>query len=179
MKDSTARWCSRHATSLIALAISLVFSLRFLKTLPFSGNTRLSNYETVMSLASVFIYNREPFSFPLGAIRGLTFPFQDANIGNVGGIPLFGVFFKALGKVIPYFETFDFFVLIELLSCCVTASLAQKILMNIGVLRREYQALGALLASTSLLFLIRSAWLQPFCVISFPLFMAWIYHTQH
>ena len=160
-------WCS--------LLVTGIYSVRFLDVLPFMGTTRLFNYETAMSLISVFIYNREPFSFPIGTIRELTFPFQDANIGSVGGIPLFAIFFKALGKIVPYFQTFDFFPLIELISCFATAFFTQKILLAHGVSRRGFLLLGALLTATSFLILNRSAWTQVFCVLSFPLFTAWIY----
>ncbi len=175
MKESIADWCSRHSTALISLLVTAIFCIRFLYVLPFSGNTRVFNYETVTSLASIFIYNSEPISFPLGTIKGLTFPFHDANIGNVGGMPLFALVFKFLGRVIPYFRTFDFFVLIELICCFVTAWFAQKILKSLGVLDRRMLAAGALLLGTSFLFLNRSAWLQAFCVASFPLFLAWTY----
>ncbi len=175
MKDSFARWCSRHATALIAFAVTLVFTIRFLNTLPFSGYTRLFNYETVMSLVSVFIYNREPFSFPLGSIKGLTFPFEDANVGNVGAIPLFAVLVKALGKLIPFFRTFDYFVAIEIVSCFASAFFSQRILILLGVERKAILAFGSLITATSFIVFNRSDWMQPFCVAAFPIYMAWIY----
>ncbi|HJZ12276.1 MAG TPA: hypothetical protein VJ521_09005 [Acidobacteriota bacterium] len=64
----------------VALGIAALFSIRFLNCLPFSGFTRVFNYETVSTLTSFFIYAREPFSFPLGSIKGLTFPFAYANV---------------------------------------------------------------------------------------------------
>lgn len=159
----------------VALGIAALFSIRFLNCLPFSGFTRGFNYETVSTLTSFFIYAREPFSFPLGSIKALTFPFEDANVGNVGAIPLFAMSFKALGKIFPYFQTFDYFVLLEILSCFLTAFFAQKVLVTLGVHRTVFRALGALLMGTSFLLLTRSGWLQPFCVVAFPLFTAWIY----
>lgn len=159
----------------VAVGIAALFSVRFLNCLPFSGFTRVFNYETVSTLTSFFIYAREPLSFPLGSIKGLTFPFEDANVGNVGAIPLFAVSFKALGKIFPYFQTFDYFVLLEILSCFLTAFFAQKALVTLGIHRTVFRALGALLMGTSFLLLTRSGWLQPFCVVAFPLFTAWIY----
>ncbi len=168
-------WALRHATFFTAIGITIIFMIRFLNALPFSGNTRIFNYETITTLASIFIYNNEPFSFPLGTIKGLTFPYQDANIGNVGGIPLFALVFKGLGKLIPYFRTFDYFILVEIVSCFFTAFFSQKVLLRLGVRHRTILILGALLTATSFLLLTRSAWLMPFCVASFPLAAAWIY----
>jgi len=159
----------------IAAAIAVLFSIRFLYCLPFSGFTRGFNYESVTTLVSFLIFAQEPWSFPVGVIKDLAFPFQDANIGNVGALPLFALSFKALGTVASYFQAQDYFILVEILSCFLTAFLAQKILASIGVPGKALRALGALLTGTSFLLLTRSEWLQPFCVVSFPLFMAWIY----
>jgi hypothetical protein len=164
---------TRPAT--IALAITVIYSVRFLNCLPFSGYTRLFNYETITTLTSYLLYVQEPFSFPLGAIKRLTFPFEDANVGNVGALPLFAVSFKAAGAVIPYFKTFDFFVLVELLFSFLTAYFSQLILIELDVRSLAWRALAGVLTATSLLILIRSAWLQAFCVVSFPLFTAWMY----
>lgn len=159
----------------IAFGIAILFSVRFLDCLPFSGFTRTYNYETVTTFASFLIYAAEPFSFPLGAIKGLTFPFEDANVGNVGALALFAISVKALGKLFPYFQTFDYFVLVEIISSFVTALFSQKILITLGVRRPVFWVLGALFTGTSFLLLTRSGWHQPFCVVSFPIFVAWIY----
>ncbi|MDO8263099.1 MAG: hypothetical protein Q7T21_07720, partial [Gallionella sp.] len=159
----------------IAAGVAVLFSIRFLYCLPFSGFTRAFNYETVTTLASFLIFAQEPWSFPVGVIKGLAFPFADANIGNVGALPLFALSFKALGSLSSSFLTQDYFILVEILSCFLTALFAGKILGSIGVSSKALRALGALLTGTSFLLLTRSEWHQPFCVASFPLFMAWIY----
>jgi len=159
----------------IALCVTLLFLVRFLSCLPFSGFTRSFNYETVATLTSYFMFAAEPLSFPLGVITGLSYPFQDANVGNVGALPLFAVFFKVLGINIPYFKTFDYFILVEIISCFLTAYFSQKILVRLGVIDTNYRALIALLTGTSFLLLTRSGWLQPFCVVAFPLFTAWVF----
>ena len=163
----------------IACFVTLLFAVRFLDCLPFSGFTRSFNYETVATLTSYFIYAAEPLSFPLGAIKGLSFPFQDANVGNVGAMPLFAVFFKTLGKMFPYFLTFDYFILVEVISCFLTAYFSQKISDKLDVLGGNYRFLIALLSGTSFLLLTRSGWLQPFCVVAFPLFTAWVFCMMH
>lgn len=159
----------------IAFVIAVLFSVRFLDCLPFSGSTRVFNSETAITLTSFLMYAQEPFSFPLGSIKALTFPFEDANVGNVGAIPLFAVSIKAVGQLFPYFLTFDYFILIEILSVLLTAYFSQRILAILGVQHLAFRALGALLTGTAFILLIRSAWPQPFCVVEFPLFMTWIY----
>ena len=158
-----------------SIFVTALYSIRFLDVLPFSGFTRLFNYETVTTLVSYLIYARESFSFPLGQIAGLTYPFVDANVGNVGALPLFAILFKSLGKIFPYFQTFDYFVFVELLSCFVTALFAQKILLRVGVEHIAYRILGAFLTGMSFVLLTRSAMTQTFCVVAFPIFMAWIH----
>lgn len=175
MKQQSKSFVDFTGPIAIAIGVAVLFSIRFLYCLPFSGFTRGFNYETVTTLASFLIFAHEPWSFPVGVIKGLAFPFDDANIGNVGALPLFALSFKALGAFSPYFPNQDYFILVEILSCFLTAYFAQKVLGPIGVSSKVLRSLGALLTGTSFLLLTRSEWLQPFCVVSFPLFMAWIY----
>ena len=161
----------------VAIGITLLFASRFFTCLPFSGFTREFNYETAATLISYLIFAQEPWSFPLGTIKGLTFPFEVGNVGNVGAIPLFALCFKALGTIFTYFKTFDYFVLLDILSCFFTAFFSQKILGTLGVHRTAIRVLGALLTGASFLIFTRSAMLQPFCVVAFPLYAAWIYAT--
>ena len=175
VKQRSASPIGFFSPTVIAVGVAILFSARFLYCLPFSGFTRSFNYETVTTIVSFLIFAQEPWSFPVGVIKGLTFPFEDANIGNVGALPLIALVFKALGTVAHYFRSQDYFILVEILSCFLTAYLAQRILASIGVTEKTLQALGALLTGTSFLLLVRSEWLQPFCVVSFPLFMVWIH----
>lgn len=175
MKQRSASFIDLTGPITIAAGVAILFSIRFLYCLPFSGFTRGFNYETVTTLVSFLIFAQEPWSFPLGVIKGLAFPFADANIGNVGALPLFALSFKALGSLSSSFLIQDYFILVEILSCFLTAFVAQKTLASIGAPEKALRALGALLTGTSFLLLTRSELLQPFCVASFPLFMAWIY----
>lgn len=159
----------------VALFVTIIFSIRFIDCLPFSGNTQLFNTESIAELISFLIYSKEPFSFPIGSIKSLTFPFVDANVGNVGVVPLFAIIIKALGKIFGYFETFDYFVLINIVSCFLTVYFTQKILLLIGVVRIPFRLLGGMLIGTSFLLLNRTAWFQPFCVVAFPLYSAWMF----
>ena len=164
-----------YFTFFISLVVTCLYSTHIFYCLPFSGYTREFNYETIATLASFFIYTQEPWSFPLGQIKSLTFPFEDANVGNVGALPLFAISFKILGTFIDYFKTFDYFVLIELTSCFGSAFFSQKILLKLGVRNLGLIALAGLLCGSSLLLINRSMALQPFCVISAPIFLAWMY----
>lgn len=174
MRESSAFTILKHPI-VVALGIAALFSLRFLNCLPFSGFTRIFNQETITTLTSFLMFAQEPWAFPLGVIKGLAFPFADANIGNVGAIPLFALTFKALGKAFPYFQTFDYFVLVDIVSCFLTAYFSQKILLTLGVRQFSFRFLGALLTGASFLVFNRSAWTQPFCIVAFPLFTAWMY----
>jgi len=149
--------------------------LHYLNCLPFSGYTKAFNYETVATFTSYLIYSQEDWSFPLGQIKSLTFPFEDANVGNVGALPLFAISFKALGSIFSYFKTFDYFVLVDLISCFSTALFAQKILIKLGVGRFWLRALAAFLTGSSLILINRSISLQPFCIVAGPIFLMWIY----
>ena len=164
----------RHPVAL-ALAVTILFSVRFIDALPFSGFSKTFNQETIATFASFLMFAQEPWSFPIGNIQGLAFPFSDGNIGNVGALPLFAMLFKALGKVFPYFQTFDYFVLVDVLSCFLTAYFAQKIIVAHGVRQFSLIFLSALLTGASFLVFTRSAWTQPFCIVAFPIFTAWIY----
>jgi hypothetical protein len=163
------------STLLISLGITVFFSVRYIYVLPFSGFNQVFNTETVATVFSFLIYFNEPINFPLGKIGGLTFPYFDANVGNVGAIPLFAIPLKILSRVIPYLKTFDYLVLINLVSCFVTAFFAQKILLASGVKHRGVLILGAAITASSYGMFIRAANLQAFCILSFPLLMAWIY----
>ena len=159
----------------ISFLVAAIFSIRFIECLPFSNDTRVFNEETAPTTISYLIYAKEDFSFPIGEIRNIGFPFSDGNVGNVGAMPLFAIAFKALGKLLPYFQTFDYFVFIEIFSSFFTAYFALKIFTMLGIGNINFRLLGALLLGTSFIMLIRSNTHQPFCVVMFPLFMAWIY----
>ena len=159
----------------IAFCVTLIFTLRFFNCIPFSGFTRSFNYETIATQTSYFIYASEAISFPLGQITNLSYPFRDANVGNVGAIPLFAVLFKILGSVMPYFLTFDYFILVEIISCFFTAYFSQRILKEMKVHEKKYLFLISLLLGTSFLILTRSGWLQTYCVVAFPTFTAWLF----
>jgi len=159
----------------VALLITMLFSIRFINVLPFSGFSRVFNQETIATLSSFLMYAQEPWSFPIGLIKGLSYPFSDGNIGNVGAIPLFALIFKAFGTLMPYFQYFDYFVLVDITSCFLTAYYSQKILDALQIKNFGFRALAALLTGTSFLVFNRSAWMQPFCIVAFPIFCAWIY----
>jgi len=127
----------------IAILIAAIFSIRFIECLPFSNDTRVFNEETAPTTISYLIYAKEDFSFPIGGIKNIGFPFSDGNVGNVGAIPLFAIAFKALGKLLPYFQTFDYFVFIEIFSSFFTAYFALKIFTMLGIGNINFRELHA------------------------------------
>ena len=75
-----------------------------------------TNFELLGFYGRYLIYAQEPIAFPLGIIKGLSFPFNDvANIMR-GPIPLFAIPIKVLSKICPPLGEFYYFVLAELLS---------------------------------------------------------------
>lgn len=159
----------------ISLVISVFFAVRYLNCLPFSGYTRVFNYETIATLTSVFLYFKESISFPLGVIKGLTFPFHDANIGNVGAIPLFALAIKLIGRFFEKLQVFDYFIFVELISVFFTAYFTDKINLLLGIESSRFRIISSLLTATSFPLLTRSAFPQTFCVVEFPIFAGWLY----
>ena len=73
----------RHPIAL-ALGVAVIFSLRFIEVLPFSGFSKTFNQETVATLVSFFMFAKEPWSFPIGSIRGLAFPLRMVTLVMLG-----------------------------------------------------------------------------------------------
>ena len=155
----------------LAGCITTIFSIRFLYLLPFSSTVKQGNYETITSKISFFIFAQEDFSFPLGVIKGLAFPFEESNIATVGAIPLFALIFKFLSKFIPYFQTFDYSTLLELLACLITACSVIYLVRLLGVRNLVVQLASAVF--TALSFLIFLRYNQPFCVVAVPLYTSY------
>ena len=126
---------------LFAFLLTFIFAFKFINCLPFSGYTRLWNYEGIASLLSYFVYSSESWSFPLGLVKNLAFPYQIVNIGNTGQIPFFALFFKSLGTIFHYFRTFDYFILLEIISFFVSILFIQK---TLNILRVKYFSLKIL-----------------------------------
>jgi len=160
---------------LIALIITAIFSIRYLNALPFSEKSQLSNIEMIATSGSYFIYVNEEITFPIGVIKKLTFPYEDANIGNVGAIPLFAIIFKILSKFIPKIANFDYFILINITSVFLSCLYTQKILILLNIESKRIHVLGALVIGTSFILLNRMQWTQPFNVIAYSLYLIWIY----
>jgi hypothetical protein len=150
--------------------ITIIFSFRFLNCLPFSAYTREFNPETVATLLSYLIYSEENWTFPIGQIKSLAFPFESANIGNVGSIPLFAIFFKLIS---PVTGPIDYAVIIDIFTCFIAAFTTQKILVRLGIQNPVMLALGGFLVGTSFVLLNRSIWMQPYCVVSVAIYLVW------
>src|SRR4051794_32379373 len=105
--------CRRTALA-VALAVTAVFSLRWLNCLPFSGYfPALDSVDTLGFMGRFQVFAHEPFSFPLGTIHGLSFPFESAHISR-GAIPLLALLFKAAGQVYAPLLDFNYLVAAEL-----------------------------------------------------------------
>jgi len=161
---------------LIALGVGAMFSLQFLFAFPFSGYVLVGNYETYATKVSFFLYAKEEFSFPFGFIRSLAAPFQEANIGNVGALPLVALTAKILGKGFPYFQTFDYFVFVEIFSCVVLTYFAVKIIVRLGVDHVLFQVACGVFVGLSFLIVARDN--QTFCVVAMPVYAGFFYYAM-
>ena len=91
---------------LCAFLVTSIFSLRYINCLPFSGYMPIiPDHEILGYYGRYLIYARESFSFPIGLIKNLCFPFHAANMAR-GPIPLFAILFKLLSKIHAPFSEF-------------------------------------------------------------------------
>src|SRR3989338_1079756 len=161
---------------LAAILVTAIFSLRYINCLPFSGKMPIVSYEGSTRLGSYMIYARESFSFPLGLIKGLTFPYHDADVLIAGSIPLFAIFFKSLSKLYTPLSTVYYFVLVDLLAVFFMAYLAYLLLEKMRVEYFLSKLLGSILCGLSFALLAKSHCDQPLTVIHFPIYMAFMYY---
>jgi hypothetical protein len=135
------------------------------------------NFELLGFYGRYLIYAQEPLSFPLGIIKGLSFPFNDvANIMR-GPIPLFAIPIKILSTVYPPLAEFYYFVLVELLSSFFSALLAWGIVCEFNVRSFWTKLLSASLGGLSVVMLQKSSLYfgMTFLVMSTPLYLGCAY----
>lgn len=168
-------WHFDMSSLLISVAITLCFGLQYTQLFPFIGYSPNFNYEIISTHVSTQIFVIEPFSYPLGKIEKLTFPYQDANIGNVGGIPLFAIAQKLLGLIFPIAKEIWLYPIINLCSAFVLSFYVQKTLKILGVSEIKFLLFGAIFVTLSPSFLIKSFELQAYCVVAFAIYAIWIF----
>lgn len=126
--------------------------------------------------ARYLIYAREPFSFPIGLVKRLGFPFQITTITR-GPVELFAIFFKLLSKIYAPFAEFYYFVLFELLCAFLTGYFTCLLLDSFRVKSFWLKLLGVTLVSLSFPFLFRSShyYAIPSLVVHFPIYLIFAY----
>ena len=162
---------------LCAFFATSIFSKRWINCLPFSGYMPVANNTDQLDVwARYLIWAREPFSFPIGVINGMSFPFRDASITR-GPIPLFAILFKGLSKIYTPFSEFYYFVLIELLFVFLVAYFTCLLLESFKITSFWLKLLGAVLVSLSFPFLYRSSnyYGITYLMANFPLYLALAY----
>jgi hypothetical protein len=170
----------RLIAALCAIFPTAVFCLRWWTCLPFSGKMPGIQNQDQLSVWGIYsLYSREPFTMPLGAVNGLSFPFngQDEMLSR-GSVPLFAVPFKALAKFHAYFDGFYYLTLAEILSVFVCGYLACRILSLFRVTGFGMCLLAATLVGLSPVFLYRSSIFYNFSTLAlYPLcFLMFAYH---
>jgi len=161
---------------LIALIPAAIFSIRYIHVFPFSNDVQERSYEAIGYWGNYLEFAKEPFSFPLGKIKGLTYPFQDANVGNSAVIATFGIPFKLLGKIFPIFQTVFYFNLIEILSVFFSAFFSIRILKFFNITDRIFLLLTGLLIGLSPALLFKSHGPVPPVIFGYALLVGWGYY---
>ncbi|PIS09192.1 hypothetical protein COT75_02945 [Candidatus Beckwithbacteria bacterium CG10_big_fil_rev_8_21_14_0_10_34_10] len=161
---------------ILALLVTAVFSLRWQNCLPFSGKMPVITNSDVMSIwGRYLIFAKENFSFPLGSIKSLSFPFQTANITRA--FPLFSLILKFLSKIFPLLGKFYYFPLVEIMAVFLTAYFTCLLLDKFKVRWWPIKLLGAVLVSLSPALLFRSSFYYGISmqVYYFPLYLIFSY----
>lgn len=160
-----------------AAFVTFVFSFRWRNCLPFSGYMPyLSDGDKLETWVRYIIYAKEPFGFPLGLIRRLSFPFLVTNITK-GPEPLFAILFKFISRIHGSFSEFYYLVLVELLYVFIVGYVTCLILDSFKVKSFWSKLLAAVLVSLSFPLLHRSSnyFGLTMIVAYFPLYLAFAY----
>ena len=134
------------------------------------------DYDNLGYYGRYLIYAQEPFAFPLGVIKNLSFPFHAANIAR-GSMPIFAIFFKLLSKVHPAFEQVYYFVLAEMIAVFLTALFTCMLLKHFGVRNFWAKLLASVLVALSFPVFFKSmgGYGHSFHVWYFPIYLAFAY----
>lgn len=141
-----------------AILVAAVFSWRWFNCLPFSGYMPSgANHEWIGFYGRYLIFAQESIDYPLGIIKGLSFPYVDvANILR-GPIPLFAIPIKILSKIYPPSAEFYYFILVELLSVFFSALFAWGLAREFNVRSFWTKLLAASLCGLLVSMLYRSS----------------------
>lgn len=162
---------------IVAIVVTAVYSIRWSNCLPFSGYfPALDNVDRLSFVGRFLVFAREPFSFPLGTIHNLSFPFESAHIAR-GVVSIAALLFKAIGQIYRPMLEFDYFVLTEILAVFVTALITCRLLNLFAVRSLSIQILGACFVALSPALLYRSSsyYGETFVVLNFPLILLTAY----
>ena len=136
-----------------------------------------ANFEWIGFYGRYLIYAQEPIGFPLGVIKGLSFPFDDvANIMR-GPIPLFAIPLKILSKIYPPLVEFYYFGLVEIISVFFSAFFAWGIAREFNARSFWTKLLAATLCGLSVSMLHKSSLYfgYTFLVMHTPLYLGCAY----
>ncbi|MCK5541106.1 MAG: hypothetical protein KAI40_00320 [Desulfobacterales bacterium] len=164
-------------TIFCALLVTIIFSIRWKNCLPFSGYMPLAaNSDQLDIFARFLIWAKEPFSLPIGTIKGFTFPFEDASITR-GPLPLFALLFKGLSRIYSPFSEFYYFVFAEIVFVFFAAFFTCMILDLYNIKSFSLKLLGVTLVALSFPILYRSSnyYGVTFLMAYIPLYTAFAY----
>jgi len=167
----------RYNAIIAAFVVTVIFSLRWSNSLPFSGYApALDDIDTLGFMGRYLVFAREPFEFPFGTIKGLSFPFESAHISR-GAVPLFALLFKALGQAYSPFLSFNYFVFAELVGVFITGYFACRLLSIISVKGLWPSIVVAVFVALSPGMLYRSSefYNETFVFLNFPFILMFAY----
>lgn len=155
-----------------------VFLYSWINCLPFSGYMPvIEDHDSLSFFGTFLLYAKKPFTFPVGIVENLSFPFHAGNISR-GSIPLFAILFKAFSSIYPPFAEMYYFGLVEILSVFAVGFFACLILDQFNIYSFWMKLLGSVLTALSAPLLFRSSsdyYGVSFVVANFPLYMAFGY----
>ena len=159
---------ARLLGALCAILPTAIFSLRWRNCLPFSGRMpELLTHDHLSVWGIYTLYAREPFGLPLGAVNGLSFPFNGQNeMLSRGSMPIFAIVFKWLSGLHASFDGFYYLILAEILAVFLAGYLTCRILSCFKVTSLWSWLVGATLVGLSPVFLYRSSYFYDFSLLA-------------
>ena len=161
----------------ISVLVAAIYALQLSFLFPFSGYSPDFNYEIISTHLSTQIFLREGFSFPLGVVQSLTYPYKDANIANTGAIPLFALFQKLIFQITGLGARIWLYPVINITAVFFLSFFAQKTLLFWKINSPELLFLGAFFVALSPPVLIKTVAMQSYCVAAFALYAWWLYRA--
>lgn len=161
----------------LGLIVAIFFSVRWMNVLRFSEYMPLlPDIDSVAFWGKYLVFVSEPWGWPIGIIKNLSFPYLEANISS-GSVPLLALPLKLLVPFFPQLVHFYYFVFAEILAVFMMGFVGNLFLLRLGVKSFWVRFLGVVLLALSPALLYRSSdfYRVTFTVIDFPVYLIFGY----